>query len=113
MTLDEFTNRKWMVTTNELDAECKKDDIVIFDGLVEKVNIRCASKKYGDGKFEGPQGDEQEGTIVVGNNVIRMSLGTGGKRQITFGTSGQQAAAGSWTAEDYVPPGSAPEPAGE
>lgn len=111
MTLEEYTNRKWIVINNEIDAECKEGDIVIFDGLVEKVNIRCAVKRYGDGQFEGPQMGEEDGTIKVGDHVIRMSVGTNGKRQITFGNSDQQAFAGSWTAEDYVP-GSKPEPAG-
>jgi hypothetical protein len=112
MTFDEYKNRKWIITANGSEAKCKEGDIIIFDGLIEKVNIRCASKKYGDGQFKSPQEDEQEGTIEVDGYVIRMT-GTKDQRQITFEKKDQQAFAGSWTAEDYVPPRSKPEPAGE
>ena len=111
MTFDEYKNRKWLVIHNGPEAECTEGDIVSFDGEARKVIIRCTDeKKYGNGEFKGPKEDEQEGTIEVDGYVIRMT-GTKDQRQITFGLPGQQAFAGSWTAEDYVPP--KPEPAGE
>ncbi len=112
MTFDEYEKRKWRITANGSEAKCKEGDIVIFDGGDDKVNVRCATKRYGDGQFKSPQEGEQEGTIEVDGYVIRMES-TNGKRRITFEKADQQAFAGSWTAEDYVPPGSASEPAGE
>jgi hypothetical protein len=57
---------------------------------------------YGDGKHKEPEGDEKEGRIEGGGYVISMTIGSNGKRQITFtpDLAGSGSVGGSWTAED-------------
>jgi hypothetical protein len=101
--------------------ECAEDSLVAFafartSSEEVKVNILCVK----DPSF--PYGEEtgkyKEGKIEVpfegGTYMISMTIDTEGKREITFAPKqpGREPAAGSWTAEDYVPgSGSKPEPA--
>ena len=113
----------WKVTISAED-KCPKDSIVTFDRTgthddPERVTILCVEKPsffYGEGT--GRYKPEPENTIEVKigeeTYAISMKVNDSGTPEIAFGPkgSGPGPAAGSWTAEDYVP-GPPPEPAGE
>lgn len=113
----------WKVNTTGAD-ECPKDSIVTFDrtGTHQdpgKVTILCCGTNprrfpYGEGNASY---NSTFNTIEVPfeGATYAISLMPGTPPQITFGpkVSGLGQVAGSWTASDYVPPGSKPEPAGE
>jgi hypothetical protein len=63
------------------------------------VNVRC--KRYEDGQYKEPEGDEKGGRIEGDGYTISMTFGPDGKRRVLFTPKvGGGSIGGSWTAED-------------
>lgn len=104
----------WRVTVSNSE-ECEKDSIVVFDRTnAGEVTILCVKPSFPYGEGTGSFKPDDTIEVTVKGELYAISLIPGDPPQITFGrkVSGPGPAAGSWTAEDYVP-GSASEPAGE
>jgi hypothetical protein len=96
--------------------ECTGSSIVTFyrNPATENVTVFCAEIPYkeGTGRYN-PDNDTIEVTLKDGAYVISMQENTSGTPEIAFAPKGPGPLAGSWTANDYVPPGSKLGPAGE
>jgi hypothetical protein len=96
--------------------ECTGNSIVTFyrNPATQKVTVFCAKIPYEEGTASyNPGNDTIEVKLKDETYVISMKVDTSGTPEIAFYPKGPGPLAGSWTANDYVPPGSKSEPAGE
>ena len=106
----------WKVTVSD-EGGCPVDSIVTFDRPDDKgpVTILCVKDPsffYGEGTASYTSENTIEVPLEGKIYAIKMMPGNPPKIMLGPKVSGLGPAAGSWTANDYAPPGSS-EPAGE